>query len=82
MIEVLEWGFDAIGRIIYWITYVPVWVLWNCGGKYIARACMSVVTDTDDRDTHRRLLNDLIGSCKTPYELKCRLYVNHLMGAA
>lgn len=82
MVAVLEWALDMTGRVIYWISYVPIYVFWNVGGKYVARAWMNVVTDTDDRDTRRRMLNDLIRGCKTPTELRCRLYTNFLMGAA
>lgn len=82
MIAVLEWAFDAVGKIIFWISYVPMWVFWNCGGKYVARAGMSVVADTDERDVRRRMVAELVRGCKSARELRCRLYVNHLMGAA
>lgn len=82
MISVIEWALDAAGRVIYWVSYVPIWVFWNTSGKYVARAWMNVVTTTDDHDVRKRFLADIIRDCKTPRELRCRLYVNYLMGAA
>ncbi len=55
MIEVIVRGLDALGKVIYYATYIPLWLFYQVAGRPMWRAWINIVVDDEEKAVEREL---------------------------